>query len=155
MDNKSFIVLFTNPFRLLFLLTEGKTSKSNKSHYEPVCLPVGLYDSSWVNEISSRSRALLSLGCQNKSCMSHGCGRSFHYASGYKLSICAIGFSVMKMFLCPRCTQLCYFGGIWRKDGHNLNIWRDTCMWGCYIQSTAVQSYRYFCTQAQLQSELH
>lgn len=46
MDNKSFIVLFTNSICLLFLRTEGKASKSNKSHYETVGLSFGLYDSS-------------------------------------------------------------------------------------------------------------
>lgn len=47
MANKSSIVLFTHyDIYLLFLLTEGKPSKSNKSHYETVCLPVSLYDSS-------------------------------------------------------------------------------------------------------------
>lgn len=47
MANKSFIVLFTHhDIYLLFLLIEGKPSKSNKSHYETVCLSVGLYDSS-------------------------------------------------------------------------------------------------------------
>jgi len=45
--NKFFIVLFTNhDIYLLFLLTEGEPSKSNKSHYETVCLSDGLYDSS-------------------------------------------------------------------------------------------------------------
>lgn len=47
MANKSFIVLFTHhDIYLLFLLTEGKPSKSNKTYYETVCLSAGLYDSS-------------------------------------------------------------------------------------------------------------
>lgn len=56
MANKSFIVLFTHhDIYLLFLLTEGKPSKSNKTYYETVCLSAGLYDSSWVTDTSSGS----------------------------------------------------------------------------------------------------
>lgn len=47
MANKSFIVLFTQgDVYLLLSLTEGKPSKSNKSHYEIACVSVSLYDSS-------------------------------------------------------------------------------------------------------------
>ena len=118
MANKSFIALFTHhDIYLLFLLIEGKPSKSNKSHYETVSLhrPLWLQLSDWLQlQESTVQAAIIELTCQE------GLNEVFIIPAVTGGPSVSSVWSLWKcFFLCPCCIQrsdcLVWYFGRWKQ----------------------------------------